>query len=127
MKGLSIAGLQRVQKDNLRAIQALKPSGSFGRAILYGSAQAHRYAVANTHVDTGSLKASHRIKMETGLRGRIFIDPSAVNPRSKGKPSEYGVFEHARGGTHGFYQRVIDEQETSIARGAAVILLGGLP
>lgn len=127
-EGLSIKGLQEAQRGNLRTINAMRPSGSFGRAIIYATSQAHRFAVANSHVGTGTMRAAHRMEITGGgLHGRIFLDPDATNPRSGQKPSEYGVFEHARGGQHAFYQRVLDEHETSIVQGAAVVLVGGMP
>ncbi len=114
---LSITGLQQAQQRNLRAIAALSPSGALGRAIKLGTVEAHRYAVAITHVDTGSLKASHRIEL-TNDRGRVFIDPAAVNPR-RGRPVEdYAIWEHRRGGTHAFYERVVSERGQQI--GAAM-------
>jgi hypothetical protein len=44
-----------------------------------------------------------------GLRGRIYIDPASVNPRSKQKPSIYGYYENKRGGEHAFYDRTVEE------------------
>ncbi len=123
---LTITGIQEAQRANLEAIAALKPQGPFGRAVIYATTAAHRYAVAITHVDTGSLRASHRIEVK-GLRGRIYIDPSSVNPRGRARPAEYGVYEHARGGSHAFYQRVVDERGREIAEGAMRELMRGLP
>lgn len=110
---LSITGLQEAQQRNLEAIVALTPAGALGRAIQYGSLEAHRYAVAVTHVDTGSLRASHRVEV-SGVRGRIYIDPAARNPRNATPPHEYGVYEHRRGGSHAFYERVEREHGAEI-------------
>ncbi len=110
---LSITGIQEAQAANNRVIAALQPSGALGRAVQYGTAAAHRYAVGVTHVDTGALRASHRMEV-TGLRGRVYIDPSARNPRSRQRTATYGPYEHDRGGEHAFYQRTIDEQGQSI-------------
>jgi hypothetical protein len=89
-------------------IAELRPSGKLGKAVQYGTIQAHRYAVGLTHVDTGSLKSSHRMEIK-GLRGEVYIDPNASNPRSGRRTAMYGQYEHDRGGEHAFYQRVIDE------------------
>jgi hypothetical protein len=52
-------------------------------------------------------------------RGRVFIDPRVMfsYPRSHvlRLPSIYGLFEHARGGTHAFYQIVIDRYGSAYA------------
>jgi|DewCreStandDraft_4_1066084.scaffolds.fasta_scaffold97844_3 hypothetical protein len=118
--GASIQGLQEAQHANLRRINAMKPGGALGRAVQYTTVSAHRYAVSITHVwryKGGGLRASHRMKV-SGLRGEIYIDPTAVNPRGQ-KPSVYGPAEHARGGTHAFYARTQREYGLSSARAGA--------
>ena len=123
---LTIEGIQGAQQANLRAIAALRPSGALGQAIRGASLAAHRYAVAVTHVDTGALRASHRVHLR-GLEGVISIDPAAVNPRSRKRPAEYGVYEHARGGSHAFYERTVAEAGPRIASQALALLRRGLP
>ena len=105
---ISIKGLQELQAKNLKRIAALRPSGPLGQAIKDATLGAHRYAVSVTHVLTGSLRASHRAEIK-GTRGRIYIDPSAHNPRGKTKPVEYGYYENRRGGSHAFYDRTVEE------------------
>lgn len=105
---IGITGIQQAQEWNLRAIAALKPSGAYGRAIRDIVTMLHRYEVAITHVDTGALRASHRIEMN-GLRGRIYIDQLARNPRTGTKTSVYGEVENARGGEHAFGARTVKE------------------
>lgn len=114
---LSITGIQEAQAQNLRRVAALRPTGAFGAAIRDATAEAHRYAVALTHVDTGALRASHRVQV-TGVRGRVFVDPGALNPRSGRRTAEYGVYEHRRGGGHAFYERVVSEHGAEILRRA---------
>lgn len=123
---LSITGIQEAQAANNRAIAALKPSGAFGRAIQYGTLSAHRYAVGLTHVDTGALKSSHRMEVQ-GLRGRVYIDPGAVNPRSNRRTAIYGEYEHERGGEHAFYERVVNEYGQQIEAEMRNIVKRGLP
>lgn len=104
--GLSITGLQEAQAANEKRIAVLKPSGELGQAIKDLTITGHRYAVQITHVWIylgGGLRAAHRMEIK-GLRGRIYIDPRAVNPRGQ-KPSVYGPYENARGGDHAFYDR----------------------
>lgn len=122
MRG-SIRGIQRAQKANLKHIASLQPSGSMGMAVKAGTIMAHKSAVRKTHVKTGALRASHRIQL-SGLRGLIYIDPDSVNPKG-GKPSEYGLIEHARGGSHAFYRRVYDEDGKKITKAVASEFLRG--
>jgi len=112
---LTITGVQQAQAANLRWVAALRPTGALGEAVRTGTTMAHRYAVIVTHVDTGTLRASHRVAV-TGLRGRVYIAPDAVNPRSGRRAAVYGPFEHGRGGDHAFYRRVVDEYGREIER-----------
>lgn len=122
---LSITGIQEAQRANLRAIAALKPDGALGAAIRFATVAAQRYASTITHIDTGSLKASHRVEMR-GLSGVVSIDPGAVNPRSRARPAEYGAYEEARGGSHAFYGRTVKEAGPRIAGQALKIVMRGL-
>lgn len=115
---LTIKGIQESQARNLRRIAALRPNSTFGRVIRDATIRAYRYAEAITHVDTGSLRASHRMQVQ-GLRGRIYLDPSARNPRSGLPVSVYGPYEHARGGSHAFYHRTVVERGPEIGKQAA--------
>jgi hypothetical protein len=112
---LTITGIQEAQAKNNRNMAALRPAGALGRAVQYGTIAAHRYAIGVTHVDTGTLKGSHRMEIG-GLRGRVYIDPGATNPRSGQRATLYGPYEHQRGGGHAFYQRVIDDYGPEIER-----------
>lgn len=103
-----IKGIQEAQAANIKRIAALKPQGELGQVIKAQTTAAHRYAISITHVITGSLRASHRMELK-GLRGRIYLDPGAVNPRTKQKPSIYGFYENKRGGEHAFYDRTVEE------------------
>lgn len=121
-----LQGLQRLQAKNRRMIQALKPTGLLGRAIKDATIRAHRYAVINTHVwrdRGGGLRASHHMEV-TGYHGRVYI-AHGMNPRGQ-DPAVYGPYEHARGGAHAFYSRVMSEHGDEI-RGAFVrIVKAGL-
>ena len=109
----TIEGLQRAQAANLKVMQQLMPSGFFGRMTYEVTTQVHRYAVAYTHVDIGALRASHRMIVR-GLEGQVYIDPNATNPQTGAKTSIYGEVEHDRGGSHAFYQQVLDEKSQTI-------------
>lgn len=124
-KGLTIKGLQEAQRANIQEIAAVKPSGGLGRAVKYATIEAHRIAVTETDVITGSLRASHRMKV-LSARGEVYIDPSAVNPRTRQRPVDYGPFEEARGGHHAFYANTV-EQYDRIGYAAYRGLLEALP
>ena len=127
---LTIRGIQELQRANAKIINALKPEGARGRAVKYGLTEGQRYAQAITHVDTGALKASHRMKYEAGggrAEGTIYIDPTTRNPVTNAYPSIYGVYEHGRFGTHAFYSRVIDERGKVISDGMIAIITGAFP
>lgn len=117
----SIKGLQEAQRAMFKLIAAVKPSGAMANAVRMATIDAIRYAISITHVDTGTLRASHRMRMETDsreARGVIYIDPNAIRPGG-GRPARYGVGENFRGGSHAFYARVPVERGESIARQAA--------
>jgi len=125
---MTIKGIQRAQAANNRALAAVQPRGGLGRAVQWGIAEAQRYAVAITHVDTGALRASHRTRFEQRrrwARGRMMIDASSVNPHG-GRPSLYGPIEHDRGGGHAFYERTQRERGKRILVGMGDIVRRGL-
>lgn len=119
---LSIAGIQEAQDLNLRIIAAFKPKGEASKVVKSMTIEAHRYLVAQTHVDTGAYRASHRIKL-TDVRGEITPDAGAINPKSGKLVTAYAEVEEARGGEHAAYQRTIDEVGGRIAEGGVWALL----
>lgn len=108
-QGQSVEGLEQLQAYNRRLIAGLR--GPFlNRAVRDTTLAAQRYAISITHVDTGALRASHRVELVSARQvGIISLDRSARNPRSGALTSEYGVYEHDRGGSHAFYKRTADE------------------
>jgi len=132
--GITIEGLQKAQRANAQAIAAVKPSGGLGKAIQYGTTQAHRWAVYYTPWDTGGLRAAHRMEF-SGARGKIYIDPGARNPRQRGAaPSEYGFYLHQqglipglRGGVRAFYAQTVEAKGQTILEGMGKVILGELP
>lgn len=137
---LTITGIQKLQKANAQMINALKPRGARGRAIQYGLTEGQRkaqeithvgrYLVGGVYVGGGSLKASHRMQMQYGggtVSGTIYIDRTTRNPVTNAMPYIYGVYEHGRGGTHRFYERVIEERGKAINDGMIKILVGDFP
>ena len=125
---LTIRGIQELQRANAKMINALKPEGARGRAVKYGLTEGQRAAQIETHVDTGALRASHRIYYDAdGPRGTIYIDPTAANPRTGAKTSAYGLTEHARGDPHDFYARVERLHGKRIGEGMIHVIYSDLP
>jgi len=124
MPGMTIKGIQEAQQANEHNIAQLKPSGSFGQMVRDVTTYVHRYAVTITHVVSGALRASHRMDV-TSLRGTIYIDPAAVNPKG-GRPADYGPIEEARGGEHAFYHRTATEAGPEAVATHSKIFLGTL-
>lgn len=116
MIDIDVRGAQQLQARNMRRIAQCKPTGALGRAIRYVLMGLHRAAVALTHVESGALRASHMAEYY-GTRGRIYINPATVNPRGQ-RPVEYGVYEHARGGSHAFYTRAVNEYGPNLMKRA---------
>jgi len=120
-----IRGIQEAQDGMLRTAAAFRPNGAFGDAVKEATIYLHRYAVSITHVDSGALRASHHIELR-GRMGAIYISPSAVRSDG-GRPSVYGPYEHARGGSHAFYARTLAEAGQRAAQAGFVRLRGALP
>ncbi len=94
-------------------VRALQPNTGLGRAVQVAAIDLQRYTVAITHVDTGTLRAAHRIDLQMSghtAQATIYVDPTAVNPRSNRRAEEYSVVEHARGEAHAFYERTYNER-----------------
>lgn len=126
MIGIKVVGIQSVQKRNLAAIRSLRLPVVADK-MRAGVTVLHRYAVAQTHVDTGALRASHRISVEGPAQFRIHLSSSVVNPRSGTKPAVYGVYEHARGGSHAFYELTVRSQGAAVAKRITNDIVRSLP
>jgi hypothetical protein len=122
----NISGLQEAQAACLALLAAMRPSGALGRAVQFGLATASRLAIAGTPTDTGSWRASHRVKLE-GLRGEVFIDPSARNSKNSALVSVYSAaLARKKGGRYDVYKSVYQQQGV-IAQAAARYVLEELP
>lgn len=122
----AVKGLEAAQRKNEQRIAKLRPGGPMGALIKDVAAYARGQAVAVTHVDTGTLRASHRVSLFTrdgNPVGRVYIDPAAVNPKGGKRAAVYGPYEHARRGGHAFYTIARGHAESyarSLAGGLAV-------
>lgn len=122
---MTITGIQAAQNANIKRIAAFQPRGALGRAMKHAIIGAHRYLVDITHVDTGTYQASQRMDLK-GDHGRIYVDPSAVNPRSGQRPAEYAQDEEARGGSHAAYARTVKEAGPRLVKEAIEIMERGV-
>lgn len=123
----SIKGIQEAQAAAVRALAAVRPSDGLGEAVQYALAAAHRYLAANTVVDTGAWRGSHRPQMTGPASGRIFMDPGAQNPKG-GFPAIYGAhLEATRGGRYAVYRTTAEQAGPEILRQAGERLRGKLP
>lgn len=125
---LTIKGLQELQDLNIKTIHALKPNNALGRAVKFATEMAHHYIVPITHRDSGAYAASHRMEADLNAgRGRVYVDPSARNPRTREFVRDYAEIEEARGGSHAAYTRTEAETgQKALDRGVAYIK-GQLP
>lgn len=117
-----IRGMRRILRALDQAERAVRPSGGLGRATYEVGLEVLKHSRAITHVDTGALASSHRMRHQSlgaASRALIFIDPSAINPVSGQRPADYGLVEHARGGSHAFYERTYEHFKRG--QGAAFI------
>lgn len=119
---VEIQGLREAQQDNVSMIRALTPQSGLGEAVRAILLDVGRYAGNITHEDTGTLRTSHWMEMD-GLEGTLSIREGVRNPRSGKLSSEYGPFEHNRGGSHAFYERTYSERgDRALEIGAAAML-----
>ena len=132
---VNIKGLQELKAANVKAIRALKPKHALGLALKRGTAMIHRLAVRYTPHDTGALRASHRMKIDTRqVLGRVSIDRTAKNPRSGMRTAEYGYYLHEQGqipgvrsGIRAFYEYVYEKYGQRILERMAQIIRKALP
>ena len=132
--GVKITGLQKLQRANLEAIRALKPRHALGVALKRGLAMIHRLSVVFTPHDTGALRQSHRMKIDTRqVIGRVSIDRTARNRRGQ-LTHEYGYHLHQQGhrpglvsGWRDFYAHVYNTYGQRILERMAAIIKKALP
>jgi len=122
-----VKGYEAAQRANARAIQAVS-AGNLGQAVQFATLEAERYSIGITHVITGTLRASERVRYDNAnTRGYVYIDPTTVNPVERTRPVVYGPFEHARGGGHAFFERTVNEAGDTVLRQAGDMIKRGLP
>lgn len=123
---VGIYGIDAVDRALKDAAKAANKAGPLGEVVFAAAQHAAAYATEISHVWTGALQESHSID-QAGGRAVVYPNPAVINPISLKSPAEYGPYEHARGGSHAFYARTINERGTDIAQGAIAALLRYLP
>ena len=106
MKGLA-ATTRRLDRTR----EMLKARGVLGQQIRQVARTIFDYMRAITHVESGALRAAERFTFDPeDVSAVVDIDPHAPPRKGKTLPVEYGIYEHARGGTHAFMQRAMSER-----------------
>lgn len=121
----TVLGYQELQNANRKLLEAMRPSGGLGKAVLYGTVQMQRGVISRTHVDTGTLKASQMGDVQ-GLSGRVYT-ASNRNPKSGASASTYGPFEERRGGSHAAYANTFKGDAPGVMGDAIKIIISELP
>ena len=91
--------------------------GAFRDTIVGMLKLARDYAESITHHLTGGIKENHVMEYDAPrMKGNVHINPNAYRrpyngylPHRYQRVAEYAVFEHARGGSHAFYARTLQE------------------
>lgn len=122
---ITIEGLQQAQAANLKIIAALQPKGAVAEATQEMGIRAFRWVVTQTHVETGTLRASRRLDIQP-LEAIIYT-VAGKNPISGKSARAYDVPEQARGGTHQTYVNFIATQALAIGRMGMITMLRNLP
>lgn len=117
---------------------ALEQFGPTYRGIFRDTVQAMLYEFRNfaqmiTHITTGTLARSHNVYYDrNAISGYVYPESIAKPPDIRGgrlypMASQYAVWEHARGGTHAFYERTLNEFGPSTAMDGIRVFLGRMP
>ena len=114
---MTIDGLRKAQDVNKRRIVKMRPKG-LSRVIQIATLELHRLATIATPVDTGSWRASHRIKLEP-TRGIVFVDPTALNSRTGGRVIDYASEYENAGGRYAVYKNTAQQHGSRVLQAAA--------
>ena len=122
---VDITGIEDARRAMEQAVRAMRPNDAFGKALKATTEHAYLYARQITHIDTGALRASHRMQF-FGKYAEIYPDPAAVRSDNK-RPAEYAIYEHNRGGAHAFYARTVLEDGKQAAQSGLRLLVKAMP
>jgi hypothetical protein len=122
---VTVQGYEEIQAAQRKLLEALKPSGALGKAVLYGTVQMQRGTMSRAHRDTGTYAASQTADVQ-GLAGRVYTAGNA-NPRTGEAASAYGPYEEARGGGHAAYGTTFKSDAPGVIGDAIKIIIAELP
>lgn len=120
-----VQGYQEIQDAERKLLEAMKPAGGLGKAVLYGTAQMQRGTISRIHRDTGTYAASQATAMQ-GLTGSVYTKPNK-NPKGGESASVYGPYEEARGGSHAAYGTTFKVDAPGVMGDAIAIIIAELP
>lgn len=123
--GVIVQGYEQIQAANRRLLEAMKPSGALGKAVLYGTQQMQKGTSARVHVDTGTYRASQTAAVQ-GLIGRVYT-ASNRNPKGGAAASTYGPYEERRGGSHAAYATTFRSDTPGVMMSAIGLVVDALP
>lgn len=104
---LQIQGLEETQRRLVALADEVRASGGLEGIIASGTLRAHAYATKVVHVLTGRLKNSLHPRVHT--RGNNVHGVVRTNVL-------YAPYEHARGGSHAFFDRTVKEEGKAIVK-----------
>ncbi len=122
---ITVQGYEQIQAAQRKLLEALKPNGALGKAVLYGTVQMQRGVTTRVHRDTGTYAASQMGDVQ-GLAGRVYTAGNR-NPESGEPASAYGPYEEARGGGHAAYGTTFTSDAPGVIADAIKIILAELP
>lgn len=122
---INVKGVQEFQVANLRYIRALEPTGVLDEATRDGIVALQRFQAGITHVDTGALRGSRRVRF-TRNSAELFTSSTASNPRTGTPVLQYDDPEEMRGGGHANWQNTFEQAGPRIAQGMIVKLVRAL-
>jgi hypothetical protein len=102
---IEIKQLAETQARLKRLLEDVSARGGLRGAFAKATLRALRYVIAITHVLSGRLKNSHFPRV--GVQGNQVYGSVSTNVA-------YASIEHARGGSHAFYERTVKEEGDAI-------------
>lgn len=102
---VEVRGLEQAQTLLAEQQRRIDPQDGLRSTMALAAGMLHRYATAIIHVVTGRLKNSLFWAVES--RGNSVIGQIGTNV-------EYAPYEHARGGSHAFFDRTVREEGPAV-------------
>lgn len=94
-----IVAANRANRELLRFLRDKSENGLAWQVVAHGVLRLQSGAQTRSPYLTGTLAFAHTGEVygiDDGAEGRIYIDPSIVNPVFGGRPADYGIEVHQR-------------------------------